>query len=59
MYMTKTEIKELKNNYPNSKIKYISSYGNDIDYKENLCFIAAKYNPKVNELVFMADARKL
>ena len=52
-------INEIKENYPDAEIKYISSYGETIEYKENLCFIAAKFNPKTNELIFMADARKI
>jgi len=57
--LTNKEIKEIKENYPSAKIKYMSSYGKEINHKENLCLIAAKFNPRKNELIFMADARKL
>lgn len=59
MIMTKTEIKEIKENHPNAQIKCMSSYGKVIDFNENFCFIGAKYNPRTNELIFMADARKI
>ena len=57
--LTNKEVKEIKENYPSAKIKFMSSYGNEISYKENLCLIAAKFNPRKNELIFMADARKI
>lgn len=57
--MKKLNIEEIKNNYPNAKIKYISSYGENLTYNNELHFLAAKYNPKTNELIFMADARKI
>ena len=58
-YLTKKEINEIKENYPSAQINYIDSYGKNINYKENLYLITAKFNPRKNELIFMADSRKI
>ena len=42
--LTKSEIKEIKENHQNAKTKYMSSYGYETDYKKNLCFINVQYN---------------
>lgn len=57
--LTKSEIKEIKKEHSTAEIKYISSYGKEIDFNEKLCCLAAKYNSRKNELIFLVDARKM